>query len=141
MLLFSQMLPLSPTHNEGPTHPAKGTVKSQRRHGRRECPGTRPALYGKRCSLLNLGYCVTFLKKYLSSLQLWSSYQIAQVLVARLWEQHTNTFSLFLYLLNLQFSSSFPPCCAFNLNLTETMDEFCNRHCWFLSPRKAFWIG
>ena len=99
------------------------------------------ASYGKRCLLLNLGNCETFLKRYSSSLQLWSSYQITQVLVAGLWEQCTNTFSLFPYLLNLRFSSSSPPCCAFNLNLTETLDEFSNRHYWSSSPRKAFWIG
>lgn len=39
------------------------------------------------------------------------------------------------------FQQLFSPCHAFNLILTETVDEFCNRHYWYVSPRQAFWIG
>lgn len=64
--------------------------------GGRECPGTLCSLICKQVFSFNLGYCATFLKTYWSSLQLRGRDQITRVLVARLWEQHTDMFSLFL---------------------------------------------
>lgn len=118
------------------------TQEQAKAGGGRECPGTPCSLICKQVFSFKLGLLCNFSKDILEQTSVMKEYQITRVLVARLWEHHTDTFSLFLKLLNLQFwSSFFSPCCAFNLNLTETMDELCNRHDWSLSPRKALWIS
>lgn len=100
-----------------------------------------PASYVKWCSLVNLGYCAASLKEIGAAFSYESSDQITGSSCKAQREIHKYMLFVSLSTESAVFWQLSPPICAFKLNLTETIDEFCNRHCWNLSPRKAFWIG